>query len=232
LRAEGPSEQGQYRIKASQFHKVFAIRAVHVARFPSHYCIDNPSSGRRSLLQEHAGYKVRERDQADPLSKKQLEQITSPAPETDSDDDSEVALANLRLITSQTQRSTISFRCSDQLAFAVFLRTAKLTCEAKDSRQAFSSTQNFKTLCFYSVRANQPHRRRNRSRKRGEVTWPTHPVYPRPTTASPTHNGTLRLPRNKYINEMRSVTIPQMLPRPQPEHRILDTTSTPRSVIF
>ena len=67
-----------------------------------------------SLLQEHADYKARERRQnikAEPLSIRQLEEITSPAPESLRPTVTMIrrsTLMNLRLATSQTQRSTIS----------------------------------------------------------------------------------------------------------------------------
>ncbi|KAN0082047.1 hypothetical protein V8E54_003345 [Elaphomyces granulatus] len=94
-----------------------------------------PSS---SLSQEHAGYKIRE--SRPKLTKEQLKQITSPAPEIDSDDESEVdhdepPSCNL----SKTEVNNLNF----ELLFAGFLRTAELTCEPKDleNRPVFEHTK-------------------------------------------------------------------------------------------
>jgi hypothetical protein len=68
-----------------------------------------------------------------PLSIKQLEQTTSSAPETDSEDDSEAdpdepPSYNL----SNPEVNNLTFDAAIKLAFAGFLRTAELMCEAKD----------------------------------------------------------------------------------------------------
>jgi hypothetical protein len=84
-------------------------------------------------LQEHADYKARERRPKLNLSKRQLEEITSPAPEIDSDDDSEVDPDELPSCNlSNPEVNNLNFDAAVKLAFAGFLRTAELTCEAKD----------------------------------------------------------------------------------------------------
>ena len=122
LRTEGSIEQGQSRIKAeSILQGLSAIKAVHVARFLPTTAFDNPAvklaiAGARRLQGK------REKTKAEPLSKSQLEQITSPAPETDSDDDweadpDEPPSCNL----SHREVNNLNFDTAIKLAFAGFL---------------------------------------------------------------------------------------------------------------
>jgi len=79
LRTEGSIEKGQSPIKAeSILQGLSAIRAIHVARFLPTIAFDNPAvklaiAGARRLQGK------REKTKAEPLSKEQLKDITSPA---------------------------------------------------------------------------------------------------------------------------------------------------------
>jgi hypothetical protein len=126
-----------------QLQGLSAIRAVHVARFISTTAFDNPSV-KLAIVGARRLQGKREKTKAEPLSKRQLEEITSPAPEIDSDDDSEVdpdepPSCNL----SNPEVNNLNFDAAIKLAFAGFLRTAELTCEAKDleNRSVFEHTK-------------------------------------------------------------------------------------------
>jgi hypothetical protein len=225
LRAEGSIEQGQSRIKAeSILQGLSAIRAVHVARFLPTTAFDNPSV-KLAIAGARRVQGKREKTKAEPLSKKQLEQITSPAPETGSDDDSEAdsdepPSCNL----SNPEVNNLNFDTAIKLAFAGFLRTAELTCEAKDLENkpvfehtklqrrdiTFADNDEHAVLLLRSSKSDYDHTGVEIVvAKTGEVTCPVSALRalftldPQPPRAPlfRTHNGTLS--RNKYINEMR-----------------------------
>jgi hypothetical protein len=176
-------------------------------------------------LQEHADYKARERRPKLNLSKRQLEEITSPAPEIDSDDDSEVDPDELPSCNlSNPEVNNLNFDAAIKLAFAGFLRTAELTCEAKDleNRPVFEHTKlqrrdvtfadndEHAVLLLRSSKSDYDHTGVEIVvAKTGEVTCPVsalralYTLDPQPPRAPlfRTHNGTFS--RNKYINEMR-----------------------------
>jgi hypothetical protein len=229
LRTEGSIGQGQSPIKAeSILQGLSAIRAVHVARFLPLSAFDNPAvklaiAGARRLQGK------REKTKAEPLSKKQLEHITSPAPEingtdvldNDSDNDfDELPSCNL----SNAEVDNLNFDTAIKLAFAGFLRTAELTCESADleNRSVFEHTKLQRRDVTFAD--NDEHAvvllRSSKSdydhtgveivvAKTGEATCPVSalralyaldPQLPRAPLFR-THRGTLS--RNKYINEMR-----------------------------
>jgi hypothetical protein len=225
LRTEGSIEQGQSRIKAeSILQGLSAIKAVHVARFLPTTAFDNPAvklaiAGARRLQGK------REKTKAEPLSKSQLEQITSPAPETDSDDDweadpDEPPSCNF----SHQEVNNLNFETAIKLAFAGFLRTAELTCESKDleNRPVFEHTKlqrrdvtfadndEHAVVLLRSSKSDYDHTGVEIVVARtGDATCPVsalralYTLDPQPPRAPlfRTYNGTLS--RNKYINEMR-----------------------------
>ncbi|KAN0084813.1 hypothetical protein V8E54_001280 [Elaphomyces granulatus] len=109
--------------------------------------------------------------------------------------------------------NNLNFDTAIKLALAVILRAAKLTCEAKDleNKPVFEHTKFQRRDVTFAD--NDEHAvlllRSSKSdhtgveivvAKTGEVTCPTRSVYP--PSRSP-HTIPLRLPRNKYINEIR-----------------------------
>jgi hypothetical protein len=145
---EGFIGQGQSPIKAeSILQGLSAIRAAHVARFLPLSTFDDPAvklatAGARRLQGK------REKTKAEPLSKKQLEHITSPALkingtdvlDNDLDNDlDELPSCNL----SNAEVDNLNFDTAIKLAFAGFLRMAELTCESADleNRSVFEHTK-------------------------------------------------------------------------------------------
>jgi hypothetical protein len=222
LRTEGSIEQGQTRIKAeSILQGLSAIRAVHVARFLPTTVFDNPAvklaiAGARRLQGK------REKTKAEPLSKTQ---ITSPAPEIDSDnewedDPNDLPSCNL----SNSEFNNLNFDTAIKLAFAGFLRTAELTCESKDFENmsvfehtkpqrrdvTFADNDEHAVVLLRSGKSDYDHTGVEIVVARtGDATCPVsalralYTLDPQPPRAPlfRTHNSTLS--RNKHINEMR-----------------------------
>ncbi|KAN0068303.1 hypothetical protein V8E54_013499 [Elaphomyces granulatus] len=151
LRAEGSIEQGQSRIKAeSILQGLSAIRAVHVAR---------STPGTREEREDQSRTSFEEATRANHVSGSSDDDS-----EADSDEPPSCNLSNPEV-------NNLNFDTAIKLAFAGFLRTAELTCEAKDlenkpvfehtklqrrDNDAISPSQTTTSmLCFYSVRANQ-----------------------------------------------------------------------------
>jgi hypothetical protein len=225
LRTEGSVEKGQSPIKAESILQCLsAIRAIHVARFLPTIAFDNPAvklaiAGARRLQGK------REKTKAEPLSKEQLRHITSPAPEIDSDNESDVdhdepPPCNL----SNSEVNNLNFDAAIKLAFEGFLRTAELTCEPKDleNRPVFEHTKlqrrdvtfadndEHAVILLRSSKSDYDHTGVEIVvANTGEDTCPVaalralYTLDPQPPRAPlfRTHNGTLS--RNKYINEMR-----------------------------
>jgi hypothetical protein len=140
LRTEGAI--GHSPIKAeSILQGLSAIRAVHVARFLPIIVFDNPAikmavAGARRIQGK------REKNKAEPLSKKQLEEITLPAPDV-SDNECKDDLDRPTCTLSSKEINKLNFDTALKLAFAGFFRTAEITYEQRDldNRPVFEHTK-------------------------------------------------------------------------------------------
>lgn len=226
LRAEGSLAHGQTRIKAESIQQgLSAIKAVHTTRFIPEEAFHNPA-----VRQAIAGCRriqgKREKTKANPLSKAQLQHITSPAPEILNGNDAwentpdETPTCNL----TGKEIDKLNFETAIKLAFAAFLRTAELTCEAKDmeNKHVFEHTKLQRRDVTFADNNEHAilHLRSSKSdydhtgveiivARTNEPTCPVkalkalYTLDPQPATAPlfRTRNGTFS--RNKYINEMR-----------------------------
>jgi hypothetical protein len=132
------------RIKAeSILQGLSAIRTIHVTRFLPTAAFDNPAVKLAFAGVRHLQGR-REKTKAEPLSIKQLEEITSPAPEIDSSDEPDNAPDELpSCYLSNSEVDNLNFDAAIKLAFAGFLRTAELTCEPEnlENRSVFEHTK-------------------------------------------------------------------------------------------
>ena len=136
IRAEGSIVPGQGPLKADTITQALsAIRSVHIEQFISEEAFESPAV-RRAIAGVRRVQGLKEKKKAAPLSKKQLERITSPAPvhssndvdHTDDDNSQDIPAINL----SDNEINRLNFDTAIKLAFAGFLRTAELTYENKD----------------------------------------------------------------------------------------------------
>jgi hypothetical protein len=85
VHAEGSTTQGQGPLKAESIQQaISAIRSVHIDRFLSEKAFDS-SAVKRAIAGARRIQSKREKNKAAPLFKKQLEHITSPAPDINND---------------------------------------------------------------------------------------------------------------------------------------------------
>ena len=225
IRVEGSTTQGQGPLKAESVQQaISAIRSVHIDRFLSEKAFDS-SAVKRAIARARRVQGKREKNKAAPLSKKQLEYITSLAPDIGDNNDWESNHNEPHTCSlSSTQINKLNFDTALKLAFAGFLRTAELTCEAKDlvNRSVFEHTKlqrrdvtfadndEHAVILLRSSKSNYDHTgveivvaKTDKSMCPVKALRALYTLDPQPLRAPlfRTHNGTFS--RQKYINEMR-----------------------------